>query len=32
VLLTNRVHPTRVNNKITAVRRAIHDIVLDSLR
>lgn len=32
VLLTNRVHPTRVNNKITAVRQAIHDIVLDSLR
>ena len=32
VLLTNRVHPTRVNNKITAVRRAVHDIVLDSLR
>lgn len=32
VLLTNRVHPTRVNNKITAVRRAVHDTVLDSLR
>ena len=32
VLLTNRVHPTRVNNKITAVRRAVHDIVLESLR
>ena len=32
VLLTNRVHPTRVNNKITEVRRGIHDIVLDSLR
>ncbi|HEX5050574.1 MAG TPA: glycoside hydrolase family 3 N-terminal domain-containing protein [Planctomycetota bacterium] len=32
VLLTNRVHPTRVNNKITGVRRAVHDLVLDSLR
>lgn len=32
VLLTNRVHPTRVNNKITAVRRAVHDLVCDSLR
>jgi beta-N-acetylhexosaminidase len=32
VLLTNRVHPTRVNNKITSVRRAVHDLVLDSLR
>lgn len=32
VLLTNRVHPTRVNNKITAVRRAVHDLVLESLR
>ena len=32
VLLTNRVHPTRVNNKITAVRRAVHDLVLDALR
>jgi beta-glucosidase-like glycosyl hydrolase/CubicO group peptidase (beta-lactamase class C family) len=32
VLLTNRVHPTRVNNKITAVRRALHDAVLAALR
>jgi beta-N-acetylhexosaminidase len=32
VLLTNRVHPTRVNNKIHAVRRAVHDAVLQSLR
>jgi beta-N-acetylhexosaminidase len=32
VLLTNRVHPTRVNNKITSVRRALHDLVLGSLR
>lgn len=31
-LLTNRVHPTRVNNKIHAVRRAVHDAVLQSLR
>ncbi len=31
VLLTNRVHPTRVNNKITAVRRAVHDAVLQAL-
>lgn len=32
VLLTNRVHPTRVNNKITALRRAVHDLVLAALR
>ncbi|MBL8732760.1 MAG: serine hydrolase [Planctomycetes bacterium] len=32
VLLTNRVHPTRVNNKITAVRRAVHDLVMSALR
>jgi CubicO group peptidase (beta-lactamase class C family) len=32
VLLTNRVHPTRVNNKIQAVRRALHDLVLAALR
>ena len=32
VLLTNRVHPTRVNDKITAVRRAVHDAVLAALR
>lgn len=32
VLLTNRVHPTRVNNRITAVRRAVHDAVLAALR
>lgn len=32
VLLTNRVHPTRVNNKIQAVRRALHDLVLGALR
>ncbi|MFO1077856.1 MAG: glycoside hydrolase family 3 N-terminal domain-containing protein [Planctomycetota bacterium] len=27
VLLTNRVHPTRVNNKIQQVRREVHDLV-----
>lgn len=32
VLLTNRVHPTRVNNRIQAVRRAVHDLVQASLR
>ena len=32
VLLTNRVFPTRVNNKITAVRRAVHDLVRTALR
>jgi hypothetical protein len=26
------VHPTRVNNKILGVRRAVHDLVLGSLR
>lgn len=32
VMLSNRVHPTRVNNKILGVRRAVHDLVLGSLR
>lgn len=32
VLLTNRVHPTRANSKITAIRRAVHDTVLNELR
>ena len=32
VLLTNRVHPTRVNNKIQAVRTAVHDLVLSAVR
>jgi CubicO group peptidase (beta-lactamase class C family) len=32
VLLSNRVHPTRVNNKILGVRRTVHDLVLGSLR
>jgi beta-N-acetylhexosaminidase len=31
VLLTNRVHPTRENNAIQPVRRAVHDAVLRSL-
>ena len=28
-LLTNRVHPTRENNQITATRRQVHDAVVD---
>lgn len=32
VLLTNRVHPTRVNAKITRVRRELHDLVVRALR
>ncbi len=32
VLLTNRVHPTRAGNGITAVRAAVHDAVLAALR
>ncbi|MCA8949850.1 MAG: serine hydrolase, partial [Planctomycetes bacterium] len=32
VLLSNRVHPTRVNNKITAVRRDVHDLVRAAMR
>jgi CubicO group peptidase (beta-lactamase class C family) len=31
VLLTNRVNPTRENNKIQKVRPAFHDAVIDSL-
>jgi beta-N-acetylhexosaminidase len=31
VLLTNRVHPTRENNALQAVRRAFHDSVIDAL-
>lgn len=31
VLLTNRVHPTRENTRIGAVRRAFHDAVVDAL-
>lgn len=32
VLLTNRVHPTRVNNRITQVRRDVHDLVRAAMR
>jgi CubicO group peptidase (beta-lactamase class C family) len=28
VLLANRVHPTRLNARIAAVRRSLHDLVL----
>jgi beta-N-acetylhexosaminidase len=31
VLLTNRVHPTRENHKITEVRPAVHDAVMKAL-
>lgn len=31
VLLTNRVHPTRKNEKIEAVRAAVHDAVVEAL-
>ena len=31
VLLTNRVYPTRENDKIAAVRPAVHDAVIESL-
>jgi CubicO group peptidase (beta-lactamase class C family) len=31
VLLTNRVHPTRDNNRIQPLRRAVHDAVVASL-
>ncbi|MEN3339417.1 MAG: hypothetical protein V7647_3093 [Acidobacteriota bacterium] len=31
VLLTNRVHPTRENTRIGAIRRAFHDAVVDSV-
>jgi CubicO group peptidase (beta-lactamase class C family) len=31
ILLTNRVYPTRDNNKIAAVRPAVHDAVIESL-
>ena len=32
VLLTNRVHPTRTNEAIKQVRRAVHDAVMGDLR
>jgi CubicO group peptidase (beta-lactamase class C family) len=31
VFLTNRVHPSRDNNRIQPVRRAVHDAIVDSL-
>jgi beta-N-acetylhexosaminidase len=31
ILLTNRVYPTRENDKITAVRPAVHDAIVESL-
>ncbi|TLY26430.1 MAG: beta-lactamase family protein, partial [Nitrospirae bacterium] len=31
VLLTNRVHPTRKNDKIRAFRPALHDVVFTSV-
>jgi beta-glucosidase-like glycosyl hydrolase/CubicO group peptidase (beta-lactamase class C family) len=31
VLLTNRVYPTRANDKITAVRPAVHDAIVQAL-
>ncbi|MBZ5695359.1 MAG: serine hydrolase [Acidobacteriia bacterium] len=31
VLLTNRVHPTRANEKIRQVRPALHDAIIESL-
>jgi CubicO group peptidase (beta-lactamase class C family) len=31
ILLTNRVYPTRANDKIAAVRPAVHDAVIESL-
>ncbi|HWZ56640.1 MAG TPA: glycoside hydrolase family 3 N-terminal domain-containing protein [Verrucomicrobiae bacterium] len=31
ILLTNRVYPTRENDKITAIRPAVHDAVIEAL-
>jgi len=31
VFLTNRVHPSRDNNRIQPVRRLLHDVIVDSL-
>jgi CubicO group peptidase (beta-lactamase class C family) len=31
VLLTNRVHPTRENNRLKAIRPALHDAVVEEL-
>ena len=32
VLLTNRVHPTRDNNRLRAIRPAFHDAVMEGIR
>lgn len=32
ILLTNRVHPTRANQKIQRVRPAVHDMVIRALK
>jgi beta-N-acetylhexosaminidase len=32
VFLTNRVHPTRANGKLSSIRPALHDLVISSLR
>jgi CubicO group peptidase (beta-lactamase class C family) len=32
IFLTNRVHPTRANGKLFAIRPALHDLVVSSLR
>jgi len=32
VLLTNRVHPTRNNQKINRVRPAVHDAIVKALK
>jgi len=32
ILLTNRVHPTRENQKISKARQAIHDAVMEALQ
>jgi CubicO group peptidase (beta-lactamase class C family) len=31
VLLTNRVHPTRQNEKLTQIRPAVHDAIVEDL-
>ena len=31
ILLTNRVYPTRANDKIAAVRPAVHDALIEAL-
>jgi len=32
VLLTNRVHPSRTNDAIKQIRRAVHDAVMRELK